>query len=153
MKVESMTERAERFAPGSRLFIEGQPVIVEGSRSHRGRVLLKLQGIDNPEGVEPLRGKELEIPLAEVPPPPPDALYYFQIIGCQVITTDGRTLGQVAEILPTAANDIYIVRGEQRREILIPALKSVVLEIDPASKRMVIEPLPGLLEPPGPPAQ
>jgi len=61
-----------------------------------------------------------------------------------VITDEGVVLGQVAEILPTGANDVYLVRGE--REILLPATQEVVLQIDPVAGQMIVHLLPGLAD-------
>jgi 16S rRNA processing protein RimM len=144
MKVEPYTERPGRFAPGAQLYLEEQPVTVESSRRHKGRVLLKLKGIDNPEAVQPLRGKELEISREAAPPPPEGAYYYYEIVGCRVFGQSGQLLGTVTEIIPTAANDVYVVRGPGG-EILIPAIEDVVKAIDPAARRIEVEVIPGLL--------
>ena len=67
------------------------------------------------------------------------------MIGLDVVdTTTGNVLGKVADIIETGANDVYLVHGP-RGEILVPAIKSVIKQIDPENGRMLIEPLPGLL--------
>lgn len=145
MKVEPHTEYASRFSPGSVLYLDERPVTVESSRRHQGRVLLKLEGVDDPSAVEPLRNKELEVPRDTAPPPAPGAFYYFEIVGCEVFTETGRLLGKVTEIIPTAANDVYVVRGNGP-EILVPAVEDVVKSIDPAARRIEVEAIPGLLD-------
>jgi 16S rRNA processing protein RimM len=145
MKVEPHTERPGRFAPGAILYLDEQPVVVESSRRHQGRVLLKIKGVDNPNDVEPLRNKELEIPRESAPPPAEGEYYYYEIIGCEVFTEEGRLLGRIAEIIPTAANDVYVVRGGMR-EILLPAIEDVVKRIDPGARRVEVEAVPGLLD-------
>jgi 16S rRNA processing protein RimM len=71
--------------------------------------------------------------------------YTFQLIGLKVLTTDGEYLGQIADIMTTASNDVYIVKGK-RGEILIPAIEDVVKSIDLEKGEMVIEAIEGLLD-------
>jgi 16S rRNA processing protein RimM len=70
------------------------------------------------------------------------------LVGCQVVTTDGEVLGPLTDVLPTGGNDVFVV-GEGRDEILIPALKSVVLEINLETRRIKVDLMKGLREQPG----
>ena len=114
----------------------------------RGRAhVFKLKGLDSANDVEALRGQEVYIPRAEAPSLP-DGEYFFQdIVGLRVVTVDGRDLGRVATIIATGANDVYVVRGELG-EILVPAIASVVTDIDIAGGVIRITPIPGLLPDP-----
>ena len=76
---------------------------------------------------------------------PKGQFFWHQVIGLRV--EDAAThelLGEVVDIIETGANDVYLVRG-QRGEILVPAIKDVVKQIDPSAGRMLIQPLPGML--------
>ena len=77
-------------------------------------------------------------------PLPEGHYYYDQIIGLNAITTDGTPLGTVVEILSTGSNEVYVVRAEGR-EVLIPAIRDVVRQIDLAAGVLVVEPIEGLL--------
>ena len=68
-----------------------------------------------------------------------------EIVGCEVVTVQGESLGRLRDVLPTGGNDVFVV-GEGKAEILIPALKSVVLEIDPTNRRITVD-LPDGLKP------
>ncbi|MFW5867459.1 MAG: ribosome maturation factor RimM [Armatimonadota bacterium] len=107
-----------------------------------GRCIVKLEGVDDRDQAEAIRNQILRIERPDIPPPPEGAHYDFQIIGLRVVTTDGRDLGRVEQILRTGANDIY----ELDSEILIPAVSNVVQEIDLDEGRIVIEPMEGLLD-------
>lgn len=107
-----------------------------------GRCIVKLEGVEDRDQAEAIRNQILRIERPEIPPPPEGAYYDFQIIGLHVITTDGREIGRIEEILRTGANDVY----ELDTEVLIPAVGSVVKEIDLEQGRMVIEPIEGLLD-------
>jgi 16S rRNA processing protein RimM len=77
---------------------------------------------------------------------PPDTFYVFELINLDVYTTGGEYLGIIQDVLKTGANDVYVVEAQNnKRPILIPALKQVVKEVDLKNKRLVVELLPGLL--------
>jgi 16S rRNA processing protein RimM len=118
---------------------------VESAFVQRNRIVLKLEGIDTPEQAGQLRGALLQVSRQELWPLQDGAYYHFEIIGLKVVTVDGAALGEVAEILTTGGNDVYAVRDGMGKEHLVPALKSVVKEIDTGAGLMIIEPPPGLL--------
>jgi 16S rRNA processing protein RimM len=137
-----------------RLPMLGQAVLVADERSEAVRieavrltgdaVLVKVAGIDTPEAAAAWRGAVLAVPRELAAPLPEGRHYVFEVLGLAVQTEAGEALGTVDEILRTPAHDVYVVRG--RREVFIPAVASVVLRIDTAGRRMVIRPIPGLLE-------
>ena len=116
---------------------------VEAMRSHREVLLLKLGGCDDRNTADELRGMLVQVPIEEAVPLEEDEYYYFQIIGVQVETESGESLGRVVDVLETGAHDVYIVRGT-RGEVLLPAVDEVVLELDLESRRMVVRLLPGM---------
>ena len=80
----------------------------------------------------------------DVDSPPQGSYYHYQIIDMDVLTEDGSPLGQVAQIIPTGSNDVYVVRDGEGNEMLVPALADVLLEVDPERGRMVVR-LPELV--------
>lgn len=113
--------------------------------AHRGRpeVILALEGVADRDAAEALRGWIVQVPESEAWKLPRGRYYWHQIIGLRVVTTDGETIGTVAEILETGANDVYVVRADGG-ERLIPAIKDVVKEISPERGEMRVALLPGL---------
>jgi len=91
-------------------------------------------------------GKTAFVSAEDRPPLPEGEYYHHQIIGLNVFDETGTSLGVVSEILETGANDVYVVAAAGGREILIPALKDVLLEINLEQKRMKVHLLPGLLD-------
>ena len=85
-----------------------------------------------------LQGAVVEVPEREVSPLQEGCYYYFQIIDLQVYTTQGEWLGTVRDVLSTGANDVYVVQGGER-EVLIPALDDVVVEVDVERRRMTVD--------------
>lgn len=142
--VEIMTDFPRRFALLDKVYLEGKAFALENFRLHKGRALLKLAGCDDRRAAEDLRGKLVQIPVGEAMPLGKDEYYVHQIMGLKVWTTEGELLGQVSEVLSTPANDVYVVWGEGQ-EMLIPAIEDVVVKVDLAERKLVVEPIEGLI--------
>lgn len=150
IKVLSMTDFPERLRERRRLvfYDHADNVVFEGeleSLSMEGAILLvKVKGCDTRDMAERLIGSFIKVKEEELPPLGEGEFYFHQIIGLKVYTQDGRYLGKVVDILKTGANDVFCVKG--KREYMIPALKSLVKEVDLKREIMIIEPMEGLLE-------
>lgn len=119
---------------------------VEYGRGQGTTVVLKLKGIDSPEEAALLKGAELEISRKDAIKLPKDTWFIGDLIGCQVREEDGTCLGKVVNVLQTGSNDVYEVRDEKGKYILIPALKNVVLNVDIEAEQIQVRLLPGLKE-------
>ncbi len=150
VKVLPCTDFPERFAALERVFLEvggsRTPKRVERARRHKKFVLLKLEGVATPEEAGALRGAAVQVPRPEVWPLPPGRYYIFQLLGLPVYTDAGEFVGRLKDVLQTGANDVYVVAAPGGKEYLVPAVREVVQEIDVSGGRIVIRPLPGLLE-------
>jgi 16S rRNA processing protein RimM len=145
VKVEVTTDFPERFAPHNLVYLNARPFEIENCRPHKQFLVLKLAAIDSVEAAEKLRDGELTIPRVELPELPEGQYYTFQLIGLEVVTTKGKLLGRVTDIMTTAGNDVYIVESK-RGEILIPAIEDVVKSIDLKKGAIIIEAIEGLLD-------
>ncbi len=152
LRVEILTDYPGRLgqhayfylaSPDSPEIVRRYPV--EKLRRHKEVLLLKLGGCDDRTGAEELRGQLVQIPTEEAVPLEEGEYYDFQLIGVKVEAESGESLGQVVEVLKTGANDVYVVRGSWG-EVLLPAVKDVVLKLDIEARLMVVNLLPGLLE-------
>lgn len=103
------------------------------------RLLLQIENIDNRKAAEAFAGKEIWIKKSDLPTTEEGTYYWFDLIGLTVITTAGEILGRLENILTTGSNDVYVVRNTEGREILVPALETVVVEIDVAQKQMRVD--------------
>jgi 16S rRNA processing protein RimM len=150
VKITALTDTSERWMELTRVFVDDEDgqcaLFLEQVRFFKGLVLVKFRGIEDLTAAADLRGKFLWLPEAERPPLPPDRFYCDQIIGLRVETLTGRELGLVAQILFTGANDVYVLRGGPVGEILLPALKSVVREVNLEAGRIRVELPPGLVD-------
>ena len=109
------------------------------------RLILQLKGIETPEEVQALAGREIFIGREFLPDLPEGEYYWFEIVGMEVETEEGRHIGRIKEILPTRANDVYVVRGE-KKEIFLPAVEGVIRSIDRGRKVMKVAWMEGLWE-------
>ncbi len=146
VKIEVITDFPERFTPSARVCIDQEPATIESVHRQKGTAVIKLDTVNSREEAELLRGKLVEIPESELKPLPEGQYYQFQLIGLEVWTTQGELLGEVTEILSAPANDVYVVQGDAG-ENLLPAIEDVVKTVDLEKGRIVIEPIPGLLNP------
>ena len=150
LKIASYAESAASFAPGKQLALrqEGKPVVtfgIESARPHKRGILLALQGIASVDEAKKWVGYQLCIDRTSLPEPEEGTYYWHQIIGLEVSTVDDRHLGRVAAILPTGSNDVYVVRDGDK-EVLVPAIDTVVVDIDLAHKVLRVDLPEGLEE-------
>jgi 16S rRNA processing protein RimM len=119
--------------------------ILEADR-HRNQVLLQLQGVHTRELAEQLAGQAVQGDRSRFPGLPPGEYYWFQVLGLPVYeAAGGALLGYLEEVIPTPAHDVYAVRLD-RREVLVPAVEEVVLEINLQEGFVKVSLPPGLLE-------
>ena len=146
LKIQILTEFPERFASLQTVYLgdDAKLFLVERARLHSGTALLKLRGLDSPEAGAAYHDQLVQIKRADAMPLPRGKHYLYEIIGLRVKTTDGESLGEIADVLATGANDVYVVR-EGTREILIPAIEDVVKEISLERGEVVVKLLDGLI--------
>lgn len=118
--------------------------IVRSIRSHRDRVLLGIANCVDRDTAEGYRDQEVFIVAEEAEPLEEGVYFHWQILGLDVLTEDGRSLGKIVKIHETGANDVYIVRDESGNELLLPAIEAVVRRVDLESGRILVHLLPGL---------
>ena len=148
-KVVSYAESVSIFTPNCSIILrqpdgQAQTCIIERVQQHSRYILLTLEGVTDRDHAESLVGCDLLIPKSSLPEPEEDTYYWFDLIGLSVYTTDGRYLGRLQSILPTGSNDVYVVRPDtgseqDNDEVLIPAIASVVQEIDLKRNLMRVE--------------
>ncbi len=151
MRVTPHTDRPERFDGLSECVLwdeasDARAVHrITGTRRQGDAVLLSLAGCESVEAARALVGRLVALPREQALPAPPGHVYPWQLVGCRVVTDDGRAVGEVSGIEPSPAHDLWVVRGAGR-EHLIPAVAEIVVEVDVDARRVVIRPPEGLLE-------
>lgn len=116
-------------------------------REHKGRVLLQLEGVDDRNAAEELRGRLLCIPEDAFPPLEEGEVYCHDLVGCAALLEDGRFLGNIQEVqFPTPEQEIWAILTADGKEVLLPAHPETVLDIDLAAQTVRIAPPEGLLD-------
>ena len=149
MKVSPLTDFPERFNNLREVRIQTKKGLssyeIERASYRNPFVYISLKGLSSSEEARSLAGGLIQIPEEDRIALPEGSYYQFEIKGLDVYLEGGRFLGKVTDILRTGANDVYVV-GQGEKEYLIPALRSVVKEINLSEKRMTLHPMEGLLE-------
>jgi 16S rRNA processing protein RimM len=137
------------LAPGSMIVLrrgnEQQQRRIVSVRPNKRVLLLRLEGCESMTAAEALIGFEVCVPAGDLPATAPDEVYHYQLLGMTVVTTTGHEVGVVADVFATGGNDVCVVRAAAK-EHLIPLIADVVKQVDREHLRLVIDPLPGLLE-------
>lgn len=130
MKVYPLTDFPDRFNTIKKAFIDDKEIDIISTRYQNNFVVMKVKGVNSCEEVARYTNKLLKINRSDVPPLNEGEYYSFDIIGLKVINQDDVVLGEIIEILKTGSNDVYITKTLEGKQLLIPALKKVVTEIN-----------------------
>lgn len=145
MKVTPLTANPDRFTEGAVVILKDTRVRIIDIETPLGFPCVLFDGHEGRTAAEALRGALIEIAESDLPPLPEGEYYTHDLVGMAVVTTAGEPVGVLEQVLVTGANDVYLVRLPDRKDVLIPALGHIVIEVDVPGKRMVIEPVKGLL--------
>ena len=152
VKVELLSDHPDRLQPGLEVWVDAPGLAaprrdrIEAARPHGRFWRVKLAGCPDRTAAEALRGGRLQVAEEEVPPLPPDHYYVFQLVGLQVVGPDGEPMGRVRDVLRYPANDVIVVERPGGREVLVPAIRQAVAQVDLAGGRLILGDLPGLLD-------
>ena len=149
MKVYPFTDYPERFEEVEYLYMENQgdkKYFIENVRYQRNMVLLKLKGIDTIEEAESLRDINLYIDDSNLRELDEDEHMISDLIGLNVYLEDLTPVGTIVYVLKYTANDVYVIRGMEDQEYLIPALKQFVPVVDIENGKVIITPIKGMID-------
>ena len=146
MLMEIMTDFPERIKPNNVVYVgeEHLPMRIRSCRIYRQMLLIAFDNYHDPESIGQFRNNLVYVRTADIPPLPEGEYYHHQLLGMRVVSEDGRLLGHLIKILETGANDVYLVRTESGPDLLLPAIDSVILEINIERNEMLVHLLPGL---------
>jgi 16S rRNA processing protein RimM len=150
VSVEVRTDDPDaRFAPGTSLVTDPRhvgPLTVESVRPHAGRLLVRFAGIGDRTAAEALRGVLLLVDSAEIPPTgDPDEFHDHELIGLAAVTPEGTEVGEVVDV-EHPGQDLLVLRRTDGGEAYVPFVGAIVVNVDVAAGRVIIDPPPGLLE-------
>lgn len=143
---EIYTDYPERIIPNKTVFIGEKHVklIIKRRRQHNEGLLLGFEGVSSPEEAGRYRNQQLSILALETPELPIGRYYFHELIDLNVVDESGKNLGTIKEIIETGANDVYVIKNKDSRELLLPAIPEVIINIDLVAKIIKVHLLPGL---------
>ena len=149
VKVKPFTDNIERFSNLEKIYIKnksGQTEYkIQEVKYHKNMVLIKLEGINTPEQADLLRNSYLIVDRETEEPLEAGRYYIVDMIGLDVFTDDNEYLGKLEDIYNTGSNDIYVVKNELGKQILLPAIEDVIKNIDMDNKKVIVHLIPGLV--------
>ncbi len=132
------TDWPEHFKKLRHIRLGGKDYRLLSVRPHKNIYILHLEGVDDRNTAETLIGARAEVPAAEMPERDEGRYYDFQIAGLTAFDEADEKVGVITEIIHTGANDVYIIRPDAGKDILLPAIPDCVLAVDPAAGRMTV---------------
>ena len=150
VKVFPTTDDAARFKKLKKVLLdtgrEQLELEVQSVKFFKQFVILKFKGIDNINDIEKYKGKSLLVPREDGVPLGRDEYYIADLIGLKVLREEGSYLGELVDVLQTGANDVYVVKMEDGREILLPVIRNCIKKVDLEQGEIVVHLMKGLLD-------
>lgn len=150
VKVFPTTDNPERFKKIKQIILhtgkEELELEIEGVKFFKQFAILKFKGIDNINDIEKYRGKELYVTRENAQRLGRNEYFVADLLGVTVTEDTGKTLGILKDVIETGANDVYVVEMEDKKELLIPAIKQCILNVDVEAGEMQVHLLDGLLD-------
>ena len=125
---------------------EKRKLEIENVKYFKNLVILKFRGIDNINDIEMYKKRELWVPREEAQELEDDEYYIADLIGMDVVLEDGSKFGTLKDVMETGANDVYAVKTPEGKEILLPAIRDCILDVNVDEKRMTVHVMEGLLD-------
>ena len=149
VKVFPTTDDVKRFKKLKKVILdtgrEHLPLEVESVKFFKQFAIVKFKGIDNINDIEKYKGKSLLVDRENAVKLRKDEYFIADMIGLQVYTEDGEVFGVLKDVLETGANDVYIIDSQKHGEVLVPAIKQCILDVDIEGQKMTIHLMEGLV--------
>ena len=150
VKVFPTTDDMKRFKKLKEVLLDtGKETLtleIEGVKFFKQFVILKFKGYDNIDDIVKYRGKSLFVPRENAVKLQKDEYFIADLIGLKVVNEDGSFTGVLKDVMETGANDVYIVQSQDGKEVLIPAIKDCILQVDFEKEQVLVHLLDGLLD-------
>ncbi len=150
VKVFPTTDDVKRFRQLKEVLLDtGKDKLVleiEGVKFFKNLALLKFKGYDNINDIERYKGKSLYVTRENAVKLKKDEYFIADLIDLEVFDEDGTLLGVLTDVIETGANDVYAVRLTDGRELLLPAIRQCILEVDMEARRMKVHVMDGLMD-------
>lgn len=149
MKIVPFTDNIERFSDLKTIYIQiGKQLEefnIEDVKYNKNNVLIKLEGINNINDTEKFKNCYVKINRKDAVKLPKDTYFIVDLIGLEVFTEENLYLGKIIDVFPTGSNDVYVVKDELGKQILLPAISKVIKHVDITNKKMIVNLIKGLV--------
>ena len=149
VKIKPFTDDINRFDRLKKIYISNKngkkEYQIQEIKYHKNMVLMKLEGIDTPEQADLLRQSYLLVDREDEEPLEEGVYYIVDLLGLEVYTDDNKLLGKVEDIFNTGSNDIYVVKDEMGKQILLPGIPDVLKNVDLEKGKITVHLIPGLI--------
>lgn len=146
VKIQPWCDDPEIYHELSYLYIGGSRYEILRTRIHKNCVIAALDGVDHIEAAEQLRNKIVTIEREALGPLPEGTYYIADLEGLSVRTADGTVLGTIQEVIRTGSNDVYVLKSDRKKPILIPVIDEVVKEVNIEEGYILVELMKGLID-------
>ena len=150
VKVYPTTDDVNRFKKLKTVILdtgrEQMTLSIESVKFFKNMVIVKFKGFDNINDIEIYKNKDILITREDAVPLGPDENFIVDLIGLKVATDEGEELGTLKDVLQTGANDVYVVEMTDGKELLLPAIKQCILNVDLEQQTMTVHVLDGLMD-------
>lgn len=149
MKVVPFTDNIKRFSKLKTIYIEIERQLkefkIQEVKYHKNNILIKLENIDDINDAEKYKNCYIKIDRKDAVKLPEDTYFIVDLIGIEVFTEENILLGKIVDIFPTGSNDVYVVKDELGKQILLPAISEVIKNVDITNKKMIVNLIKGLV--------
>ena len=149
VKVKAFTDSLNRFEELKKVYVckkdKLEEVEIEEVKYHKDMVLLKIKGIENMEDAEKLKGLYLKIDRKDAKKLPEGTYFIADLIGLEVYSDNNELLGKLEDIFNAGANDVYVVKNDLGKQLLLPGIPDVIKEIDLKHEKIIVHLLKGLV--------
>ena len=150
VKVFPTTDEKERFKDLKKVILdmgkEQKVLEIQSVRFFKNLVILKFKGIDNINDIEMYKGKDLLVTREDAVPLEEGEYFIADLLDLDVYSDEDEKIGVLYDVMQTSANDVYVVKTEEGKEILLPAIDECILDIDLEENRMTVHIMEGLLD-------
>lgn len=149
LKVVPYTDDITRYSNLKEIYIEKNKKLekmeIEEVKYHKNLVLLKLKGIDDINETLKYKNCYIKIDRKDAVDLPKNSYFIVDLIDIEVYTEEDKYLGKIIDIFPTGSNDVYVVKDELGKQILLPAIREVIKKVDIENKKMIVHLLEGMV--------
>ena len=149
MKIVPFTDDITRYNELKTIYIEVNKQLkeykIEQIKYHKNNVLIKLEGIDDINDTEQFKNCFVKIDRKNAVKLPEDTYFIVDLIGIELFTEENVLLGKIVDVFPTGSNDVYVVKDELGKQILLPAISQVIKKVDISNKKMIVNLIKGLV--------